>query len=160
MMLTSSERSPSNSSLPTTAVSRVAVSAGIGGPAKAAARIYFPELLPDVLDGRIDPGRLLAHAGAAPDPHGGSGEQQVQGRQVRQQLVLADVGVLRPGRVWCHRAGMAVPAPVRRLAGPILSQKFPIADPMYWSNSWAGAVLIALAAAGLAAVVLRRPARR
>jgi threonine dehydrogenase-like Zn-dependent dehydrogenase len=61
MMLTSSERSPSNSSLPTTAVSRVAVSAGIGRPAKAAARIYFPELLPDLLDGRIDPGRLLAH---------------------------------------------------------------------------------------------------
>jgi hypothetical protein len=46
------------------------------------------------------------------------------------------------------------------LAGPILNQKHPIADPMYWSNSWAGGVLIALAAVGLAAVALRRPARR
>jgi hypothetical protein len=46
------------------------------------------------------------------------------------------------------------------IAGPILSQKHPIADPMYWSNSWAGAVLIVLAAAGLAAVAMRRPARR
>jgi hypothetical protein len=46
------------------------------------------------------------------------------------------------------------------IAGPVLSQKFPIADPMFWSNSWAGGVLIALAAAGLAAVGLRRPARR
>jgi hypothetical protein len=46
------------------------------------------------------------------------------------------------------------------IAGPILSQKHPIADPMYWSNSWAGGVLIALAVAGLAAVALRRPARR
>ena len=46
------------------------------------------------------------------------------------------------------------------IAGPVLSQKFPIADPMFWSNSWAGGVLIALAAAGLAAVALRRPARR
>jgi hypothetical protein len=31
---------------------------------------------------------------------------------------------------------------------------------MFWSNSWAGAVLIVLAAAGLAAVALRGPARR
>jgi hypothetical protein len=46
------------------------------------------------------------------------------------------------------------------IAGPILSQKHPIADPMYWSNSWAGALLIVLAAAGLAAVAVRRPARR
>jgi SPW repeat len=46
------------------------------------------------------------------------------------------------------------------IAGPILSQKFTIADPMFWSNSWAGGVLIALAAAGLAAVALPRPARR
>jgi hypothetical protein len=45
------------------------------------------------------------------------------------------------------------------VAGPILSQKFTIADPMFWSNSWAGALLIAFAAMGLA-VVLRRPARR
>ena len=46
------------------------------------------------------------------------------------------------------------------IAGPILSQKFSIADPMFWSNSWAGGVLIALAALGLTAVAMRRPARR
>ena len=46
------------------------------------------------------------------------------------------------------------------IAGPILSQKHPIADSMFWSNSWAGGVLIAVAAAGLAAVAMRRPARR
>ena len=46
------------------------------------------------------------------------------------------------------------------VAGPILSQKYPIADPMYWSNSWAGGVLIAVAAVGLAVVAMRRPARR
>jgi hypothetical protein len=46
------------------------------------------------------------------------------------------------------------------VAGPILNQKHPIANPMYWSNSWAGAVLIVLAAAGLAAVAVRRPVRR
>ena len=46
------------------------------------------------------------------------------------------------------------------IAGPILSQKHPITDSMYWSNGWAGGVLFALAAIGLAAVALRRPARR
>jgi hypothetical protein len=46
------------------------------------------------------------------------------------------------------------------IAGPILSEKFSIADPMFWSNSWAGALLIALAAASLAAVAPRRPALR
>ena len=46
------------------------------------------------------------------------------------------------------------------IAGPILNHKHPIADSMYWSNSWAGGVLIALAAASLAAVTLRWPARR
>jgi hypothetical protein len=46
------------------------------------------------------------------------------------------------------------------IAGPILSQKYTIADPMFWSNSVAGAVLIALAAVGLGALALRRPARR
>ena len=46
------------------------------------------------------------------------------------------------------------------IAGPILNQKHPIADPMYWSNSWAGGVLIAVAAVGLAVVAMRRPARR
>src|ERR1700722_7644003 len=44
------------------------------------------------------------------------------------------------------------------VAGPILSQKYTIADPMFWSNSLAGGVLIALAAVGLAAVALRGPA--
>jgi len=46
------------------------------------------------------------------------------------------------------------------IAGPILSSKFTIADPMFWSNSVAGGVLIVLAAAGLGAVALRRPAGR
>ena len=45
------------------------------------------------------------------------------------------------------------------IAGPILSQKHPIADPMFWSNSFAGGLLIALAAAGLGAAALRRTAR-
>lgn len=46
------------------------------------------------------------------------------------------------------------------IAGPILSQKHSIADSMFWSNSWAGGVLIALAILGLAAVAMRRPALR
>jgi SPW repeat len=46
------------------------------------------------------------------------------------------------------------------IAGPILAQKFSIADPMFWSNSVAGGVLIAVAALGLATVAMRRPARR
>jgi hypothetical protein len=46
------------------------------------------------------------------------------------------------------------------IAGPILSQKHPIADSMFWSNSWAGGVLIAVALAGLATVAMRRAARR
>ena len=46
------------------------------------------------------------------------------------------------------------------IAGPILNHKHPITDSMYWSNSWAGGLLIALAAASLAAIALRRPARR
>ena len=46
------------------------------------------------------------------------------------------------------------------IAGPILSQKFAITDSMYWSNSWAGGVLIALAAASLAVVTLRWSDRR
>jgi hypothetical protein len=46
------------------------------------------------------------------------------------------------------------------IAGPILSQKNPIADSMFWSNSWAGGVLIAVAAIGLAAAAMRRPVRR
>ena len=46
------------------------------------------------------------------------------------------------------------------IAGPILNQKHAIADSMYWSSSWAGGVLTALAAASLAVVALRWPARR
>jgi hypothetical protein len=46
------------------------------------------------------------------------------------------------------------------VAGPILSQKFSIADPMFWSNSVSGGVLIALAVVALAVVAMRRPARR
>jgi hypothetical protein len=46
------------------------------------------------------------------------------------------------------------------VAGPILSEKYAVSDSMFWSNSWAGAVLIAAAAAGLAAVALRGPVRR
>ena len=46
------------------------------------------------------------------------------------------------------------------IAGPILSQKYSVADPMFWSNSLAGGVLIALAALGLAAVALRGRASR
>ena len=46
------------------------------------------------------------------------------------------------------------------IAGPILNQKHAIADSMYWSSSWAGGVLIVLAAASLAVVALRWPARR
>ena len=46
------------------------------------------------------------------------------------------------------------------IAGPILSEKFTIADSMFWSNSVAGGLLIVLAVAGLAAVALRGPARR
>ena len=46
------------------------------------------------------------------------------------------------------------------IAGPILNRKHAIADSMYWSNSLAGGMLIALAAASLAVVILRWSARR
>jgi hypothetical protein len=39
----------------------------------------------------------------------------------------------------------------------VLDAKFPVAAPMYWSNTWSGVVLVALALAGLA--TLRRAAR-
>jgi hypothetical protein len=45
------------------------------------------------------------------------------------------------------------------ISPPILDQKHPIAHAMYWSNSWSGGVLIALAAAGLGFAALRRTAR-
>jgi hypothetical protein len=46
------------------------------------------------------------------------------------------------------------------IAGPILSQTHVVTDAMFWSNSWAGGLLIAFAAIGLGTVALRRPARR
>ena len=46
------------------------------------------------------------------------------------------------------------------IARPILNRKHAIADSMYWSNSLAGGMLIALAAASLAVVILRWSARR
>ncbi len=39
-----------------------------------------------------------------------AGKQDRQGCQVRQDLVLADIGVLRPARVGAGGAGVAVPA--------------------------------------------------
>src|SRR6266571_2052924 len=72
-------------------------------------------------------------------------------------------------------AGYAVPASLRGISGlqlgslllgiwliispPILDHKHPIAHAMYWSNSFSGRVLIALAAAGLGFAALRRTAR-
>ena len=45
------------------------------------------------------------------------------------------------------------------ISPPILDHKHPIAHAMYWSNSFSGGVLIALAAAGLCFAALRRTAR-
>ena len=45
------------------------------------------------------------------------------------------------------------------IAPPILDHKHPIAHAMYWSNSFSGGVLIALAAAGLGLAALARTAR-
>ena len=45
------------------------------------------------------------------------------------------------------------------ISPPILDHKQPIAHAMYWSNSFSGGVLIALAAAGLGFAALRRTAR-
>jgi hypothetical protein len=45
------------------------------------------------------------------------------------------------------------------IAGPILSENHRIADPMYWSNSFAGGVLIVLAAAGLGFAAMHRTTR-
>ena len=44
------------------------------------------------------------------------------------------------------------------ISPPILDHKHPIAHAMYWSNSFSGGVLIALAAAGLGFAALRRTA--
>jgi hypothetical protein len=78
-------------------------------------------------------------------------------------LAVAAVGVFAlasPRGFPGLQAGSALLGVWLIIAGPILSQKHPIADSMYWSNSWAGGALIALAALALAAVALRRPARR
>jgi hypothetical protein len=45
------------------------------------------------------------------------------------------------------------------IAPPILDHKHPIAHAMYWSNSFSGGALIALAAAGLGLAALHRTAR-
>ena len=78
-------------------------------------------------------------------------------------LAVAGVGALilaSPRGFVGLQAGAALLGVWLIIAGPILSQKHPIADPMYWSNSWAGGVLIAVAAASLALVAMRRTARR
>jgi hypothetical protein len=78
-------------------------------------------------------------------------------------LAVAGVGALAlasPRAFASLQLGSALLGVWLIIAGPILSQKYAIADPMFWSNSWAGAVLIALAAVGLGALVLRRPAGR
>jgi hypothetical protein len=78
-------------------------------------------------------------------------------------LAVAGLGafaLISPRGFAGFQAGSALLGAWLIVAGPILSQKFSIADPMFWSNSVAGGVLIALAAVGLAVVAMRRPARR
>jgi hypothetical protein len=78
-------------------------------------------------------------------------------------LAVAGLGALAlisPRGFTGLQAGSALLGVWLIIAGPILSDKHPIADPMFWSNSWAGAALIAFAAIGMAAVGLRRPVRR
>jgi hypothetical protein len=78
-------------------------------------------------------------------------------------LAVAGLGALalvRPRGFAGLQVGSALLGVWLIVAGPILSQKFSIADPMFWSNSVAGGVLIAVAALGLTAVAMRRPARR
>jgi hypothetical protein len=78
-------------------------------------------------------------------------------------LAVAGVGALAlasPRAFASLQVGSALLGVWLIIAGPILSQKFTIADPMFWSNSIAGGVLIALAAAGVGALALRRPAGR
>jgi len=53
----------------------------------------------------------VSSAARAPPPGGlGAGQQQVQGGEVRQDAVLADVGILRPGRIGRGGAGVTVTA--------------------------------------------------
>jgi SPW repeat len=78
-------------------------------------------------------------------------------------LAVAAVGVFalaNPRAFASLQVGSALLGVWLVIAGPILSEKFTIADPMFWSNSVAGAVLIVLAAVGLGAVALRQPAGR
>ena len=86
-----------------------------------AAQSAVRELVPQHLPPERCAGQVTDAAAGAPSPLscGRVGELQVQGGQVRQELVLAHIGVLGPGRVRCHDAGAAVPASVRGLAvGP------------------------------------------
>jgi hypothetical protein len=73
---------------------------------------------------------------------------------------LGALALVRPRGFAGLQVGSALLGAWLIAAGPILSQKFSITDAMFWSNSWAGGVLIAVAALGLAAVAMRRPARR
>ena len=77
-------------------------------------------------------------------------------------LAVAGVGALAlasPRAFASLQVGSALLGVWLIIAGPILSQKFTIADPMFWSNSIAGGVLIALAVVGLGSLALRRPSR-
>ena len=77
-------------------------------------------------------------------------------------LAVAGVGALAlasPRAFASLQVGSALLGVWLIIAGPILSQKFTIADPMFWSNSIAGGVLIALAVVGLGSLALRRSSR-
>jgi len=86
-----------------------------------AAQSAVRELVPQHLPPERCAGQVTDAAAGAPSPLscGRVGELQVQGGQVRQDPVLADVGVLRPTRIRFHGGCVAVAAPVSRLAvGP------------------------------------------
>jgi hypothetical protein len=92
--------------------------------------------------------------------HGGTNANTVN---LISGLAVAGVGALAlasPRGFAGLQVGSALLGVWLIIAGPILSQHNVIADAMFWSNSWAGGLLIALAATGLGAVALRRPARR
>jgi hypothetical protein len=78
------------------------------------------DLLPAQVPGHVLGGSLVPDvdsAACAPPPLScGLGEQQMEGGQVRHDEILADVGVLRPGRIGRGGGGVAVAAPVGRLA--------------------------------------------
>lgn len=92
--------------------------------------------------------------------HGGTNANTVN---LISGLVVAGVGALAlaSSRGFAGlQAGSAVLGVWLIIAGPILSHAHSVTDPMFWSNSFAGGLLIAFAAIGLGAVALRRPARR